>query len=591
MTASAYPGPFKQGDEFGNYRIQGLLGQGGHAFVYAAQHKYMERLAAIKVIPAPVGADGDVYKRARLEANVLAQLEHPNVVKVYDAGVTDEGLVYIAMEMLQGQTLRAALISCKKFTVSETLHVGLQVAEAVKMAHSVEAIHRDLKPENVFILPGNVAKVLDFGITKFLGSSAHTTQPNIICGTPQYMAPEHLQGLEVTVQSDIYAFGSVLYELLTAVPPALIGLKECSSFAIGYSQIHRMPPRLDEVTDTVPRYVARAIQRMLAKVPEERQASMADVVKEILSLQERLSREAQEPIKPMRELWQPANRDASRPADVHETKTPIANIVHTNQVTAAVAGLAANVPAETKPLAAYATERPSPPIVFGSFGSSSKHAEPMLGLDTLKARQIVAGAERIIAMRKAAEQRPSVSAPGVEKPAQAAQPGSSRMHDFRLPHFALATAVGLLLGYCAVVAIRHVMASPDARASLAPAANAQPSAATSASVNPTTAAQVQASSTANPTGTQAAAPSQAPASALVQVPPQPNNPNNNLAATGVVRQTAKSTSKPKPQPWLSEDHESPWAQPNDDPPKKSSAKPAAKSKATPKPPFDADDLP
>jgi serine/threonine protein kinase len=304
MTDDIRREPFKAGDEFLQYRIHALLGRGGHAFVYSGQHLFMERPVAIKIIPAFAEMNSDVFQRARLEAKILSQRSHPNVVKVYDAGVTESGVIYIVMEMLEGWTLRAALKGVRRFSVAETLHVGLQVAAAVQVAHEQHAIHRDLKPENVFVLPGNLVKVLDFGITNLLGTNTTiTTQPHLIRGTPQYMSPEHLEGRVVTVRSDIYALGSVLYELLAAIAPALVGLQENSSNALGFSQTHRMPPRLDEICSDVPRYVARCIQRMLAKDPGERPASMCDVADELRQLQTRLITEFPATANVLRELW------------------------------------------------------------------------------------------------------------------------------------------------------------------------------------------------------------------------------------------------------------------------------------------------
>ncbi len=303
-TDGTYREPLQQGDEFLQYRIGSLLGRGGHAFVYAAQHRYMERPVAIKIIAAPGSTNTEIHKRAQLEAQILSQLEHPNVVKIYDAGVTGAGVIYIVMEMLEGWTLRSALKSLHVLTPHETLHVGLQIAAAVQMAHAQHAIHRDLKPENAFVLPGNLIKVLDFGITKLLGTSVSmTTQPNLIRGTPQYMSPEHMQGHAVTVRSDIYALGSVLYELLGGTAPALIGLQELSSYAIGYSQIHRMPPRLDELRPDIPTHLASSIQRMLAKDPEDRPASMREVADELRALQARLAVESPTLAGTLRELW------------------------------------------------------------------------------------------------------------------------------------------------------------------------------------------------------------------------------------------------------------------------------------------------
>lgn len=342
--------PFKAGDEFLQYRIHSLLGRGGHAFVYSGEHRYMERPVAIKVIPAPGAMSHDVYKRARLEAKILSQLEHPNVVKVYDAGVTNDGVIYIVMEILAGRTLRAALRHLGRFSVPEALYVGIQIAEAVQAAHAQNAIHRDLKPENVFVLPDNKIKVLDFGITKFLGANSMTTQPNYIQGTPQYMSPEHMEGRPVTVQSDVFALGSILYELLAAIAPALIGLQEISNFTIGYSQIHRVPPRLDEYVGRIPHCVDRLIQCMLAKTPQERPASMTQVAQELRVLQKRFIAESPERLQAMRELWHEVTTETPRPQTPgsHTAATAVGKVVLTNQVTVAAADLNGKAPAPTQ---------------------------------------------------------------------------------------------------------------------------------------------------------------------------------------------------------------------------------------------------
>ena len=455
MTPDERREPFKEGDEFLQYRIHSLLGRGGHAFVYSGKHRYMERPVAIKVIPAPAEMNSDVYKRARLEARILSQLEHPNVVKVYDAGVTDAGVIYIVMEMLEGQTLRSALKHLKAFTVSEALHVGLQVAAAVQVAHAQQAIHRDLKPENVFILPGNTVKVLDFGITKLLGTNAMTTQPNLIRGTPQYMSPEHMEGRPVTVRSDIYALGSILYELLAATAPALMGLQEMTSYAIGYSQIHRMPPRLDEVSADVPRYVARTVQRMLAKDPKERQESMSHVTEDLLALQNRYAAESPAAAGTLRELWHPRGApEVSDSRSVHSATTAVGQVVLTNQPTVAVRGLASNTPQNTlntlpiESLSAThtAVRAPDKQAVAPSFAAvapqnpaGSRSAAPAGSKD------IVARAERVIAQRLAAKQSPSVSVPVTLQ-------RRPRAHGYSVSFLVLATLSGVALGFAALFA-------------------------------------------------------------------------------------------------------------------------------------------
>lgn len=450
MSAELEREPFQFGDEFLQYRIHSLLGRGGHAFVYAGQHRYMERPVAIKVIPAPPEMNSDVYKRARLEAKILSQLEHPNVVKIYDAGVTDEGAIYIVMEMLQGRTLRDCLKQVGPLTVPETLHVGIQIAEAVQLAHAQNAIHRDLKPENVFVLPGNVVKVLDFGITKLLGGSTMTTQPNLIRGTPQYMSPEHMEGRPVTAQSDIYALGSVLYELLAAMAPALIGLEEVSSYAIGYSQIHRVPPRLDEVASHVPRYVARVFQRMLAKDASERHASMAEVSAELRSLQSRFGSENKSESGCLRELWQ-ASRYGEIEADshgVHSATTAVGDVVLTNQATAVAERPGTNGPAGTE-LLSSAISTPAP--------DSTRTAAP------LSTTQAEALAERLKARPLGSRHSQSGPAPVTIAPRATREPFYS------LPFLVLAIAAGGALGYGALIALRHPQGSA------APSVSTEPS--------------------------------------------------------------------------------------------------------------------
>lgn len=487
MTDDIRREPFKEGDEFLQYRIHSLLGRGGHAFVYSGQHLFMERPVAIKVIPAPAEMNSDVYKRARLEAKILSQLSHPNVVKVYDAGVTETGVIYIVMEMLEGWTLRAALNSVSRFTVSETLHVGLQVAAAVQVAHEQHAIHRDLKPENVFVLPGNAVKVLDFGITKLLGTNTTlTTQPHLIRGTPQYMSPEHMEGRVVTVRSDIYALGSVLYELLAKTAPALVGLQEISSYAIGFSQIHRMPPRLDEVCSDVPRYVARSIQRMLAKDPGERPGSMRDVVDELRQLQTRLATELTPTAAVLRELWHDPQLDAcTRQAPLRGSSMAEHGAVVLSSQPTVIGGLTRSSPAGSpKPVERSAPAHPAPsaPTQLDSNAHILLVPRKPTGsspeASTLHERKRVMGLARdAMAQRLADRGTSSAPAPVILKRAQ------SRVKTQAAPWLLLAVVLGGVIGYGALISFRRVYGTnhspsvndaPIVAVSLGPAAAAEP---------------------------------------------------------------------------------------------------------------------
>ncbi|HEY3493757.1 MAG TPA: serine/threonine-protein kinase, partial [Polyangiaceae bacterium] len=156
--------PFKPGDRFLKYEIGKLLGKGGHAFVYEANHLFLRRTDAIKIIRSPRESGRDLAQRAEAEAQVLARLEHANIVKVFDAGGTDDGLVYIVMERLVGRTLRDVLGELNRLTPAEALLVAEQIARAVDAAHKAGIIHRDLKPANVMIDRDGRVLVMDFGL-------------------------------------------------------------------------------------------------------------------------------------------------------------------------------------------------------------------------------------------------------------------------------------------------------------------------------------------------------------------------------------------------------------------------------------------
>ncbi len=276
--------PFKKGDNVKGYEIQRLIGSGGQGFVYEAIDDFLKLPVAVKAIPNTLESTRNLRERAQSEAQLLARIRHPNVVQVTTADVTDDGVVCIVMDLLRGRSLRAMLRELNRISVDEALLIGEQIAEGVQAAHEQLAIHRDLKPENVYIEPGNLIKVLDFGIAKITGLSAVTTQENLVQGTVQYMSPEHLQARPVTPRSDVFALGCVLYELMSGSTPATIGVDSVTVQLAGWNQIMLRPPRLDLVVDNVPPYVGRAIQVMLAKEPEKRPATMAQVASELRAL-------------------------------------------------------------------------------------------------------------------------------------------------------------------------------------------------------------------------------------------------------------------------------------------------------------------
>jgi serine/threonine-protein kinase len=221
----AESGALKTGTKLGSYEILAFLGAGGMGEVYQAHDCKLGRNVAVKVLPAAFVHDADRLSRFQREARMLASLNHPNIAAIYGLEQSDE-VQYLVMELVPGQTL-AERLSTNPLSIEESLAISRQIAEALQAAHEKGVIHRDLKPANVKVTPEGRVKVLDFGLAKaFTGdggphpSQAPTvtgmgTQEGAILGTPAYMSPEQVRGRPVDKRTDIWAFGCVLYELLT----------------------------------------------------------------------------------------------------------------------------------------------------------------------------------------------------------------------------------------------------------------------------------------------------------------------------------------------------------------------------------------
>ena len=210
----------------GKYRIDGLIGQGGMGVVYSATHLVSDKRVAIKwMLPAP-GASEELAERFVREARATARIDHPNVVDIYDVGV-EEGSMFLVMERLHGESLAQRLDS-GALEPTEAVALLMPALRAVSAAHAQGVIHRDLKPDNIFLCVGpdgepREPKVLDFGISKIAAGERHDfslTQSGTIMGTPLYMSPEQVRGLrDVDARGDVYAFGVILYEMLTGAFP------------------------------------------------------------------------------------------------------------------------------------------------------------------------------------------------------------------------------------------------------------------------------------------------------------------------------------------------------------------------------------
>lgn len=271
----------------GTYQIEETLGAGAMGIVYGARQIRTGRRYAVKVLLPDARPSVEALKRFKREATMLSSLGHPGIVAVHDFDVTTEGLYFMVMELLQGETLDACLAYRGSLPWTSARKVALEVGAALIAAHSTGILHRDLKPTNVFLAhsPGEPehAVLLDFGLAKPVdrGAASRITRPNEVLGTPLYMAPEQARGEPLDQGSDVYGLGAVLYEMVTGAPP-FIDKTLASLYA---KVINEPPPRASEVAvEPLPAGVDEILERALAKHPSERFESVAAFIAALGSL-------------------------------------------------------------------------------------------------------------------------------------------------------------------------------------------------------------------------------------------------------------------------------------------------------------------
>src|SRR5450755_93271 len=211
------------GRSLSQYRVTGAIGAGGMGEVYRATDTRLGRDVAIKVLPPSTADDPERRKRFEQEARAASALNHPNILTVYDIG-EDEGTTYIAMELVEGKTLRELLAANEPVAMKKVLDVAVQTAEGLAKAHAAGIVHRDLKPENLMVSKDGYVKILDFGLAKLTEPVAQdatglptvvgsATQPGTVMGTAGYMSPEQASGRPVDYRSDQFTLGAILYEM------------------------------------------------------------------------------------------------------------------------------------------------------------------------------------------------------------------------------------------------------------------------------------------------------------------------------------------------------------------------------------------
>jgi serine/threonine-protein kinase len=270
------------------YHIQKKLGEGGMGQVYLAEHVKMGRRCAIKIMNQGLVNDPDAISRFNREAANASRIGHTNVCAIYDFGETPEGLIYLAMEFIEGRSLSGLLEETKVLPLARAAAIITQCADALQVAHDLGIVHRDLKPDNIMITTTggkDVVKVVDFGIAKAVGADSgaqKVTKTGFVVGTPEYMSPEQLAGDQIDGRSDLYSLALVFYRMLTGASPFPAD-----------SQQETMIKRLTD--DPVPLAIARpefkfpeALQRVmdraLARTPTDRYPQSADFARDVRSL-------------------------------------------------------------------------------------------------------------------------------------------------------------------------------------------------------------------------------------------------------------------------------------------------------------------
>ena len=256
----------------GRYRLLRPLGAGGMASVYLAEDLRLGRRVAVKILHPQFAADPAFVARFDAEARMVAGLSHPAIVQVYDVG-HDGDRYYIVMEYVEGDTLKDAVTRQGSFPVTRALRVVSSVLAALDFAHTHGLVHRDIKSQNVLLTPGGDVKVTDFGIARAVGGAGAPTltATNMVIGTVQYFSPEQAQGRPATPQSDVYAAGIVLYEMLTGKLP----FEADNPLAVAMQQINQAPPLPTRLNRAIPAPVEAIVLKAMAKNPAERYSSAA----------------------------------------------------------------------------------------------------------------------------------------------------------------------------------------------------------------------------------------------------------------------------------------------------------------------------
>jgi serine/threonine-protein kinase len=274
---------FEPGTTIGAYRVLRKLGEGGMGAVYVGEHTLLGRKAAIKVLLPTLSANEELLQRFFNEARAVTQIADPGIVQVFDFGQRSDGIAFIVMELLEGESFEQRLARIGRLSWIESLRLMRMICRSLQVAHARGIVHRDLKPENLFIVGdpavtgGERPKILDFGIAKLSSTEpgALKTRTGMMMGTPVYMSPEQCRGAgDIDHRSDIYSIGCVLVTMLTGRPP----FEAEATGDLIVAHLREPPPLVATRLPGTPEIIDQIVQRCLAKSPADRFGSMAELV-------------------------------------------------------------------------------------------------------------------------------------------------------------------------------------------------------------------------------------------------------------------------------------------------------------------------
>ncbi len=260
----------------GRYRVQSHLAEGGMASVYRALDLRLDRPVALKVMRPDLARDADFVSRFRREARASARLAHPHVVSVFDQG-EDDDIVFLAMELVEGRTLREVVATEAPLPTRRATEIVDQVLQALTAAHRAGIVHRDIKPENVLISTTGEVKVADFGLARAVTTGSMSRTSDLLWGTAAYLSPEQVEHGQADERTDVYAVGLVLYELLTGVK----AFPGDSPVQVAFQHVHGEVPTAADRVPTVPAEMDVLIRQATATDPQRRPPDAAALRREL----------------------------------------------------------------------------------------------------------------------------------------------------------------------------------------------------------------------------------------------------------------------------------------------------------------------